>query len=208
MRYQGKITDWKDDRGYGFITPNIGGEPVFVHIKAFKTRQRRPAIEQIVTFEMASDGKGRPQASQVSHVLSSEARQRAVVRAAGPSRLPLIIAGLFLAFVATGALTGKFPPALLWLYASASLVTFMAYRIDKSAAENGRWRTPEKTLHLLALIGGWPGALVAQNRLRHKSSKASFLLTFWITVVLNCGGLGWLLSASGQPLRQTLHGLA
>ena len=97
------------------------------------------------------------------------------------------------------------PLGLLGLYAGASLVTFIAYAIDKSAAQSGRWRTQESTLHLLALIGGWPGALIAQNRLRHKSRKGSFLLVFWVTVLLNCGGLIWLLSTTGgRVLRSTL----
>ena len=208
MRYQGKITNWKDDQGYGFITPNMGGEPLFVHIKAFANRQRRPAIDQIVTYELGSDAQGRPQAGNVSHVLKTSERQRATARAAGPNRLPLIVAGLFLAFVISGALTAKLPLALLWLYTGASLLTFIAYANDKSAAENGRWRTQESTLHLLALIGGWPGALVAQNRLRHKTSKPPFLFVFWITAALNCGVLGWLLFAHGQALRQTLHALS
>jgi uncharacterized membrane protein YsdA (DUF1294 family)/cold shock CspA family protein len=208
MRYQGRITNWKDDQGYGFITPNLGGEPVFIHIKAFTKRQRRPAIDQIVTYEIASDGNGRLQARNVSHVLLAKERQRAAARAAGPSRLPLTLAGLFLAFVVTGAFVGKLPFTMLGLYIGSSLVTFFAYAIDKSAAQEGRWRTQEKTLHLLALIGGWPGALIAQNRLRHKSNKTAFLFTFWITVALNCGALGWLLSAHGQAFRQTLQGFA
>ena len=201
MRYQGKITTWKDDQGFGFITPNMGGEPVFVHIKAFANRQRRPAGSEIVTYEMASDGKGRLQARNVAYV--SE-RRATPLRPSGPSRLPLAIAALFLVFIAFFGLTARVPLGLPGLYAGASLVTFIAYAIDKSAAQSGRWRTQESTLHLLALIGGWPGALIAQNRLRHKSRKGSFLLVFWATVLLNCGGLIWLLSApGGRALRST-----
>ena len=202
MRYQGKITSWKDDQGFGFITPNMGGEPVFVHIKAFANRQRRPAGSEIVTYEIASDTRGRLQARNVAYVSERRAAPRG---SSGPSRLPLVLAALFLVFVAFIGLTARVPLGLLGLYAGASLVTFIAYAIDKSAAQSGRWRTQESTLHLLALIGGWPGALIAQNRLRHKSRKGPFLLAFWVTVLLNCGGLIWLLSTTGgQVLRSTL----
>jgi len=202
MRYQGKITTWEDDQGFGFITPNMGGEPVFMHVKAFANRQRRPAGNEIVTYEIASDAKGRPQARNVAYV--SERRATPLSRS-GPSRLPLAVAALFLVFIAFFGLTARVPLGLLGLYAGASLVTFIAYAIDKSAAQGGRWRTQESTLHLLALIGGWPGALIAQNRLCHKSRKASFLVVFWATALLNCGGLAWLLSApGGRALRSTL----
>jgi uncharacterized membrane protein YsdA (DUF1294 family) len=151
---------------------------------------------------MASDTKGRLQARNVAYVSERRAAPRS---SSGPSRLPLVLAALFLVFVAFIGLTARVPLGLLGLYAGASLVTFIAYAIDKSAAQSGRWRTQESTLHLLALIGGWPGALIAQNRLRHKSRKGPFLLAFWVTVLLNCGGLIWLLStAGGQVLRSTL----
>lgn len=78
------------------------------------------------------------------------------------------------------------PPA--WtalLYLGASAFTFAAYALDKSAAQRGAWRIAEKHLHLLALAGGWPGALLAQQRLRHKSVKADFRAVFWATVLLN-----------------------
>lgn len=72
-------------------------------------------------------------------------------------------------------------------YGFASLATFIAYALDKFAAKRGRRRVRERTLHGLALLGGWPGALVAQRLLRHKSSKGRFLVVYGLTVVLNVG---------------------
>lgn len=111
--------------------------------------------------------------------------------------------GLFFAILTLAALTGKLPWPMIWLYAAASLITFVTYRIDKSAARQGSRRTPESTLHLLALMGGWPGALIAQQHLRHKSAKTSFQLVFRATVLLNCGALG-LLSTQAGALRSML----
>lgn len=88
-----------------------------------------------------------------------------------------------------------------WLavwYATASVITFFVYAIDKSAAKQRAWRTPERTLHLLALAGGWPGALLAQQFLRHKTSKARFKVTFWATVVLNLAGFVWFFTPTGR----------
>jgi cold shock CspA family protein len=65
MRYQGKITGWKDDRGLGFITPSGGGAPVFVHISAFKKRQRRPTGDELVTYELLNDAKNGLRAQNV-----------------------------------------------------------------------------------------------------------------------------------------------
>lgn len=84
------------------------------------------------------------------------------------------------------------PPSTLWIaaaYAGMSLLTFIIYAIDKAAARAQRRRTPESTLHLLALACGWPGALLAQQWLRHKSVKQPFRAVFWATVVLNVAGL-------------------
>jgi uncharacterized membrane protein YsdA (DUF1294 family) len=72
-------------------------------------------------------------------------------------------------------------------YLAASLVCFAAYAVDKAAARSGARRTPERTLLLLGLAGGWPGAVLAQRWLRHKSAKPSFRSRFWFTVVLNVG---------------------
>lgn len=76
-------------------------------------------------------------------------------------------------------------------YSILSLSTFIAYAIDKTAARRGTRRTRERTLHLMALAGGWPGGFMAQRILRHKSRKESFQLVFWTTVVLHCA-VAWL----------------
>jgi uncharacterized membrane protein YsdA (DUF1294 family) len=79
------------------------------------------------------------------------------------------------------------------LYLTVSLITFAAYALDKRAAKNSQSRTRESTLHLLALIGGWPGALLAQKMLRHKSKKRSFQIVFRCTMLRHCLLLAWLL---------------
>jgi len=110
--------------------------------------------------------------------------------------LQLFIAGAFLAFIGIMVSLGELSWPLLALYLVSSAVTFCVFALDKSAARKNQWRTRERTLHLLALIGGWPGALIAQKLLHHKSEKSSFQLVFWGTVILNCGTLIWWLKAS------------
>lgn len=82
----------------------------------------------------------------------------------------------------------------------ASICTLIAYKLDKMAAKRSHRRTPEKTLHLWALIGGWPGAIIGQKLFRHKSKKLSFQVTFWATIILNCAALAWLLSIDSLNL--------
>lgn len=67
-----------------------------------------------------------------------------------------------------------------------SAITFVVYALDKHAAQTGRWRTPESTLHLLELAGGWPGAWIAQQLLRHKSRKPGYRIVFWAMAALHC----------------------
>jgi uncharacterized membrane protein YsdA (DUF1294 family) len=105
--------------------------------------------------------------------------------------IPIIVAGLFMATIGWLAATGDLPVAVPVVYAAGSILAFVFYGLDKSAAASGRRRTPEDTLLALGLLGGWPGALIAQRVLRHKSGKASFQVMFWLSVVLNCVVLAW-----------------
>jgi uncharacterized membrane protein YsdA (DUF1294 family) len=109
----------------------------------------------------------------------------------------LIALPAFLCVYAVLALLWHPPRWIAMAYAGMSLLTFVVYAIDKAAAQAQRWRTAESTLHLLALACGWPGALLAQHWLRHKSAKPEFLAVFWATVVLNVAGLVVLCSPWG-----------
>lgn len=200
MHHRGKITEWKDNRGFGFITPDGGGEKVFVHIKSFSDRHRRPVGNEIVTYELVSDQKDRTRAEHVAFM-----SDRLTIAAKGGA-VAFALPGLFLMFVAAAVFVGQLPLVILGLYVVASAVSFVLYAHDKSAAEKGRWRTNESTLHMFSLIGGWPGAFVAQKLLRHKSSKQSFRILFWAIVVLNCVGLAWLVSPSGADAVRSVLG--
>jgi len=200
MRYQGRITTWKDDKGFGFITPNNGGEQVFVHISSLSNQQVRPKGNELVTYKLAIDGSGRSQAKAVALA----GGYRATHKRPGRGNVAPIFAVCFLLFVLASVFSGRLPIAVLEFYLATSVVAFVAYALDKSAAKQNKWRTQESTLHIFALLGGWPGALAAQRFLRHKSVKDSFQATFWATVLLNCAALGWLLSPSGAQVLQSV----
>ena len=196
MLHKGKITSWNDDRGFGFITPNNGGDRVFIHIKAFSQKNLRPVDGDVVVYSVAKDDKGRMQAVNAKfsgNKVPSYSGKR-------PSLIILGISVLFLGAVAYSVHETVLPQFVLVAYAIISAVTFIAYAIDKPAAQAGRQRISESSLHLLALAGGWPGALLAQQTLRHKSTKSSFKVVLWITVLLNCGAFAWLHTVEGQVL--------
>jgi uncharacterized membrane protein YsdA (DUF1294 family) len=93
---------------------------------------------------------------------------------------------LLLALPVLALMISGLPPLLLGVYpAGISLLTFWLYSDDKRRARDGRWRTPESTLHLCELLGGWPAAFIAQRVFRHKSAKVSYRFTFWAIVVLH-----------------------
>ncbi|QDT03862.1 putative cold shock protein A [Rubripirellula lacrimiformis] len=200
MRYQGRIANWNDERGFGFIAPIDDGRRVFVHISSFSGRQRRPIENDMVTYEIGTEAKGRVRAERV--VFADERLPWNTSFELG--NVSLTFAGIFLVVLTGAVVFGKLPVPILGLYFVSSVVAFVAYSLDKSAAKQGRWRTQESTLHLLGLIGGWPGAAVAQSLLHHKSRKQSFQVVFWVTVVINCGALGWLFSPSGAVVLRSI----
>ena len=112
--------------------------------------------------------------------------------------------GLMLAWaalVAWAVWTRHLPLWTVAALAGLNLTTLWLYAADKNAARQGQWRIAEKQLHLLALLGGWPAAWLAQQNMRHKSSKTAFRAIYWATIVLHCAALAGFLHWVGafQP---------
>lgn len=108
--------------------------------------------------------------------------------ASGAFRLPWLLPP-WIALLGYGAWQRALPGWSIAVLALLNLATLLAYALDKRAARQGRWRTRERTLHLLALLGGWPAAGLAQGLLRHKSRKAAFLRVHAATATLHCVAL-------------------
>jgi uncharacterized membrane protein YsdA (DUF1294 family) len=105
---------------------------------------------------------------------------------------------IFLAAIMITFTLGYLPQKLMSIYIGLSFLTFLSYTVDKSKAQRGALRTQESTLHILALIGGWPGVALAQQIFRHKSSKKSLNGFFWSTVMIDLALLLWLYSSSAK----------
>ena len=179
-RQTGSLVQWDDAKGYGFIAPDGGAARLFVHIQAFAARAQRPVVGERLSFETGRDGQGKPRALAVRPI-----------KAPPPPALPrdrgrvLLLVPAFAGFVLTVHLLWGVPNWLWGLYSAMSMATFIVYALDKRAARRGDWRVGENTLHGLSLACGWPGALLAQQVLRHKSVKLSFRRVYWLTVVVN-----------------------
>lgn len=194
------MTTWNDERGFGFLKPDDGGHDVFLHFTAVPRGTARPYLGQRLTFEIEPDEKGKVQAVRAEPVIAAE-------RAEPTTRPTSIVVGVgallaFLAVYLVAMWRWGIPYSVGGFYLALSILTFVLYAADKRAAQNGRWRTPENTLLIVGLVGGWPGAVVAQQVLRHKTKKLSFRSRFWFTVILNVVGfvlLVWYFSAHPIP---------
>jgi uncharacterized membrane protein YsdA (DUF1294 family)/cold shock CspA family protein len=186
MRFTGTLKTWNDERGFGFLEPAQGGQDIFVHIKAFPFGTGRPTVGQVLTFEVATGSDGKKKALAVQFPVRGKQVPKPRTESPAPWTLPRVLAiPAFVGIYALVVARWGYSMPVLFAYLGLSLVAFFAYAFDKSAAVSGRWRTAEQTLHLLSLAGGWPGALVAQQLLRHKTNKQSFVFEFWLTVLVN-----------------------
>lgn len=183
MRQTGQLTQWDDAKGYGFITPDGGGAKLFVHIQAFSLRPHRPFLGERLSYTPGRDAQGKARAVDV------QSREPKLPSKPEPahrdhSRVLLLIPAFALVVLACQLRWGL--PRPLWgVYIALSLASFIVYWDDKRSARRRSARVPENVLQLLSLLGGWPGALLAQQLLRHKTAKLAFLRVYWATVVLN-----------------------
>lgn len=182
-RRTGRLTQWDDAKGYGFITPDAPGRPkLFVHVQAFGPRAQRPVVGEVLSYVEAHDAQGKLRAQQVRAVAP---RAPASARRARDGSRVLLWVPAFAALVLAVRLVWGVPNFVWGAYTAMSLATFIVYALDKRAARRGDWRVAENTLHGLALLCGWPGALLAQELLRHKSVKPAFRRVFWLMAAVN-----------------------
>jgi uncharacterized membrane protein YsdA (DUF1294 family) len=80
-----------------------------------------------------------------------------------------------------------------------SVMAFVAYGVDKRLSIRRQRRISERTLHVLALLGGWPGAWLAQRVFRHKTRKTPFRVMYFCTVGLHAASVAALLYWWASP---------
>lgn len=183
----GVITRWHSSRGYGFIRPDDPtAGPLFAHISEFTGAGPTPGTGVKVAYRHGVDSQGRTQAVNIAITGSEQS----------PSTLSGTLAAGTTAFAIVGLLTwyGVVSSLLLYGIAGLSFLSFVLYGIDKQAARSRLWRIPENQLHVIALLGGWPGALLAQSFFNHKTRKRSFQGLFLLCVLINVIALAFLLT--------------
>lgn len=198
MRQQGKLIDWYDARGYGWVIGHGDTRKVFVHVSEFVDGQRRPVQGDALIYDVIP-GKGGSLAA-INIVLPETLRQERMVEkdGRGRDRQAYLIAGAALGMLVVTTAMGKISLGVLAWYVLTSGIAFLTYAADKRAAVDRRRRIPEDQLQAIALLGGWPGALVAQRRFRHKSAKRSFQAILWLMVFVNVAVLVFFLTPPGQ----------
>ncbi len=198
LRQRGRIVDWLDERGFGFIKSPDLRDRVWVHVNDFVSGTVRPMVVDEVEFAVVEGRDGRPAAKQVQIASSTVGRQPPNGgEAPTPLRVAvrLVAALFFLGFVLTCTLLQRLSPALLLIYAGAGLASAALYRLDKQAALRGEWRTPEFRLHAIDLAFGIVGGLIAQAAFRHKTSKPAFAIVTAIIFAIHVGLVLLLLGA-------------
>ncbi|HEV7741359.1 MAG TPA: DUF1294 domain-containing protein [Pseudolysinimonas sp.] len=181
VRETGTVRVWNPDRGFGFVR-RADGSDLFLHIKAFPRETPDPEVGAVVTFEVEAQPDGKLRAARARNA------DEIYIPPVRPTS-PILGALAILAFTAIYLLVelnwGPVPLWVLFVYLGLSVITFGSYAIDKSAARLKRRRVAETTLILLGMFGGWPGAILAQQLLRHKTAKLSFRAVFWVSVLIN-----------------------
>ena len=172
--FTGRIVEWDFAKRCGWVESD--GQRIFLHWREFAERRKRPAVGDVIRFNAGTGPAGLLCARNAVH-LSDGGRF-------GLGAGLLLIALLACPILAIAKL--RIDPRIAGAYAvTTSVVAYLVYASDKARARAKRWRRRETTLHFFELIGGWPGAFVAQRRLRHKCSKLKYQVVFWSIVGLH-----------------------
>lgn len=202
MRDQGRLVEWFDDKGYGFIQPNDSNKGrVFLHIKDFSRQGPRPIVGCALDYQVILDEKGRYKAQNVVYLKAAQAVKSKKTSSSAnivkmnkkiqPMQMLCIAYILFLVLL---TLIGLLDGIFLLFISLINAATYWFYSQDKEAAQLNKQRVPENSLHLLSFLGGWPAAWLAQEKLRHKTQKQPFRKIYFCTIVFNILLIVWLVS--------------
>ena len=201
MRDQGRLVEWLDEQGYGFIQPSDSSkERVFLHIKDFARPGPRPIVGCALEYLVVLDEHGRFRAQQVTYLKASQVQQSKPAVKDNVIHMPKNISAMqilcVLSILAIAALSiaGLLSGIALLALSLVNVATYWFYAQDKEAARLGNRRIPKQNLHLLAFLGGWPAAWLAQQKLRHKTQKQPFRRIYFCTIAFNILLILWLIS--------------
>jgi len=155
-------------------------------------------LGQRVSFTVERTAEGRIRATKIRYLSESGRPLRTQRR--NPGTMSYIVLASFAVAISIVTVIGALPWHFAALYLLMSVITFSLYARDKKAALAKQWRVSESALLGLGLFGGWPGAIFAQQRLRHKTQKPMFRQAFWGTVVLNVLVFAILTTALREPM--------
>jgi uncharacterized membrane protein YsdA (DUF1294 family)/cold shock CspA family protein len=168
-----RIVEWRSQKGYGFL--QVGKQRVFLHRRDFVEHHQKPAVGDAVRFRLGKDAKGRTCATNARQV--NDGGHITVLN------VLMLVSLMVLPVIALQRRAADFRWVGAYVLALGALA-YGAYALDKRRARAKEWRLSEAGLHLLELLGGWPGAFLAQRRLRHKCSKGSYQVVFWLIVLV------------------------
>jgi len=208
MQLSGTVVFWRDDKGFGFVVCEQNQQKLFFHIRDLVSGSARPEKGDKIRFALQQDKQGRDIAAPWAFITAKDVALPIGQQQSMPddaidiryaNQIALLFRLSFLAAVIMALLYGQLIYVLPLLYIEASLFTYWLYKADKEAAiaRHGN-RLAEESLQLFSLIGGWPGAYVAQLQLAHKRSKTSFRREFGFVIAGNALLVIWLLSPWGQ----------
>ncbi|MCX7097163.1 MAG: cold shock and DUF1294 domain-containing protein [Methylococcales bacterium] len=198
QRYEGIIKSWKEEKGFGFIQNTNASQDIFIHIRDLKHANYQPKLGDIVSFRIVAEKGGKLRAYD-AHIQGQEISDKLRKKTFKKSNLvtkntiskyrlgmPLILIIATSPFVFSVLLFKEnYNIIPFFAYLSMSFIIFFVYAYDKTMAHKNKWRVPELNLHLLAFLGGWPGALITQHTIRHKNKKTSFQATTWLIVIFH-----------------------
>lgn len=205
MRIQGALKSWNAERGFGVIESAQGGEEVFVHLKAFRRAPQAPQIGQRLSFEVSVTWEGQRRARHVRLLRGGSGNAEDGSWPSARGHLAFIALPAFLALYLVVDFHWGVPHWVAGLYGLASLACFAVYAFDKPTGNALRWRASHPALLVLGLVGGWPGATVAQQLLQQQAIPRAFRALFWASVALNVLGFVLLSSPAGMHWLQWLQ---